>query len=112
MEEGLGLDSRELENGVKPEEAPPEARLRTYILVWLGIILLTGITFILSWTKVTGWEVFIALIIAGTQSALALFYFMHLGTEKAHIFKIIIPVVLAVLLVFMALTFSDVAFRR
>jgi hypothetical protein len=36
---------------------------------------------------------------------------MHLRDEKARIFKIFISLVLAILVVFLALTFSDVAFR-
>ena len=98
-------------NRENPEEDSPGADFRTYILAWLGIIILTGITFTLSQIKIGGWEVLIALFIAGTQSALALYYFMHLRDEKAGIFKILIPLVLIILVVFMALTFSDVAFR-
>jgi cytochrome c oxidase subunit IV len=95
----------------EPHGAAPETDFRVYIRVWLGIVLLTGITFTLSRVKAGGWEVLLALLIAGTQSALALYYFMHLRDERAGIFKVLIPLVLAVLLVFLALTFSDVAFR-
>jgi hypothetical protein len=38
-------------------------------------------------------------------------YYMHLRSEKELIFRIVIPLVLAVLLVFISLTFSDVVFR-
>ena len=85
---------------------------RTYVLTWLGIIVLTGTTFTLSRVKMGGWEILFALLIAATQSALALYFFMHLRGETARIFKILIPLVLVILVVFMALTFSDVAFRR
>jgi len=114
MHEGRESASREFEKGLqaKPENPAQEMGLRTYILVWLGIIILTGITYTLSRIKIEGWEVIIALVIAGAQAALALNYFMHLKSETAGIFKVIIPLVLAVLIVFMALTFSDVAFRR
>jgi hypothetical protein len=36
---------------------------------------------------------------------------MHLKSERMLIFKIIIPLVMAVFLVFIILTFADVAFR-
>jgi hypothetical protein len=36
---------------------------------------------------------------------------MHLTSERMLIFKIIIPLVIAVFLVFILLTFSDVVFR-
>jgi caa(3)-type oxidase subunit IV len=93
----------------KPEKA---AEFKTYILTWLGIIILTAITFTLSQIKMGGWQILVALLIAGTQSALALYFFMHLRGETGRVFKILIPLVLAILVVFMALTFSDVAFRR
>jgi caa(3)-type oxidase subunit IV len=93
------------------EKGNPAADLRTYLLAWLGIVILTGITFTLWKIKVGGWQVLAALLIAGTQSALALYYFMHLRDEKARIFKILIPLVLVILVVLLALTFSDVAFR-
>ncbi len=86
--------------------------VKTYFQVWVGILLLTATTFTLSRIKIGGWEVLIALLIAGMQSALALYFFMHLRQEKGRVFKVLIPLVLGVLLVFMALTFSDVAFRR
>jgi caa(3)-type oxidase subunit IV len=94
-----------------PDRGAMEKDFRVYVRVWLGIVILTGITFTLSRVKAGGWEVLLALLIAGTQSALALHYFMHLRDEKARIFKIFIPLVLAILVVFLALTFSDVAFR-
>ena len=91
---------------------PPEKRYGTYIAVWVGIILLTGLTFASSRMSAEGGHAIASLFIAGIQSGLALIYFMHLGSEKDRIFKVIIPLVLAVMLVFIGLTFSDVAFRR
>jgi caa(3)-type oxidase subunit IV len=54
----------------------------------------------------------IALAIAGTKSGLVLNYFMNLRSERLQIFRIMIPLVMAVFFVFIALTFSDVAFRQ
>jgi hypothetical protein len=36
---------------------------------------------------------------------------MHLRSEKLSIFRVIIPLVMAVFLVFILLTFADLAFR-
>jgi cytochrome c oxidase subunit 4 len=94
------------------ERLPSEKRYGTYIAVWLGIILLTGLTYAVSQMSAQGGHVVASLFIAGIQSGLALTYFMHLGSERDRIFKVIIPLVLAVMLVFIGLTFSDVAFRR
>ena len=84
---------------------------RTYILVWMGLIILTGMTFSVAGRDLGGWTVFIALVIAGTKSGLVLNYFMHLRSEKLLIFRVIIPLVMAVFLVFVLLTFADIAFR-
>jgi caa(3)-type oxidase subunit IV len=87
---------------------------RTYVVVWIGLIILTGITYTAATStalRFTGWAVLIALAIAGTKSGLVMNYFMHLTSERMLIFKIIIPLVIAVFLVFILLTFSDVVFR-
>ena len=85
-------------------------KYRTY-WVWLGLIVLTGTTVSVAGMELGRWPVFIALAIAGTKSGLVMNYFMHLRSEKLLIFKIIIPLVTAVFLVFIILTFADVAFR-
>ncbi len=82
-----------------------------YIRVWLGLILLTGITASVAGVDLGLWNVLIALAIAGTKSGLVMNYFMHLGSEKMTIFRVIIPLVVAVFVVFIILTFSDEAFR-
>jgi cytochrome c oxidase subunit 4 len=89
-------------------------RYRTYVFVWIGLIILTGITYTAATStllRFTGWAVLISLAIAATKSGLVLNYFMHLRSERLLIFKIIIPLVMAVFLVFIILTFADVAFR-
>ncbi len=110
MDEGHETLSGEIKASLRaePEKAPG---YRTYIFAWLGIVMLTGITFALSQIKMGAWQIFLALLIAGTQSALTLFYFMHLRRERGRIFRILIPLVLAILIVLLGLTFSDIAFR-
>ena len=84
---------------------------RTYVWVWLGLIVLTGITASVAGMDFGPWNVLIALTIAGAKSGLVLNYFMDLRSEKLTIFKVMIPLVVAVFLVFIILTFADVAFR-
>ena len=93
------------------EEKPPGLNYRTYVWVWLGLIILTGTTVSVAGMPLGRWPVFIALAIAGTKSGLILNYFMHLKSERLLIFKVIIPLVMVVFLVFIILTFADVAFR-
>jgi cytochrome c oxidase subunit IV len=93
------------------EETSHQTRNRTYLLAWLGLVILTGTTVSLAGMGLGRLAILSVLLIAGTKSALVLTYFMHLRSERMLIFKVIIPLVLAVFLVFIILTFSDVAFR-
>jgi cytochrome c oxidase subunit IV len=96
------------------EKANPMMRYRSYVWVWLALIILTGTTYAVATSetmRLGGWAVPIALAIAGTKSGLVLNYFMHLKSERLTLFRVIIPLVMAVFFVFIALTFSDVAFR-
>ena len=83
----------------------------TYWRIWIGLIILTGITVSLAGRDLGRWTILAALVIAGTKSGLVLTYFMHLPSERMLIFKVMIPLVIAVIFVFIILTFSDVAFR-
>jgi cytochrome c oxidase subunit 4 len=96
---------------MKPEEEIRKARYKTYALVWMILVILTGMTLSVAGMDLGGWTVLIALAIAGTKSGLILNYFMHLRSERLLIFRVIIPLVVAVFLVFILLTFSDLAFR-
>ncbi len=53
----------------------------------------------------------IVLAIAVIKSGLVLGYFMHLRYERGRLFKLMIPIVLAALTLFIGLTFTDIAFR-
>ncbi len=87
-------------------------RYRTYVWVWIGLVILTGLTYTVAvGIHPGGWAIVVALAIAGTKSGLVLSFFMHLKSERPLIFKIIIPLVISVFLVFVLLTFSDVVFR-
>jgi cytochrome c oxidase subunit 4 len=96
---------------MKPDKEIRKARYKTYALVWMTLIILTGMTLSAAGMELGRWTVLIALAIAGTKSGLILNYFMHLRSERLLIFKVIIPLVLAVFLIFILLTFADIAFR-
>ena len=96
---------------MKPGEEVRKTGYKTYALVWVILVILTGVTFSIAGMDLHGWTVLVALAIAGTKSGLVLNYFMHLRSEKLFIFRVIIPLVIAVFLVFILLTFADLAFR-
>ena len=86
-------------------------KYRTYILVWLGLFFLTGITVSLAGMNLGRLSILVPLLIAGLKSGLVLGYFMHLRYERGLLFKLMIPIALATLTIFIGLTFFDVAFR-
>jgi cytochrome c oxidase subunit 4 len=91
---------------------PEGCGLKTYILVWLGLVVLTGVAVSVAGMDLAGWSTAVALIIAFLKSGLILLYFMHLreGGELRFL-RWMIPGVLAILFLFTGLTFLDVAFR-
>ena len=84
---------------------------QTYILVWLGLVMLTGITVSIAGMNLGRLSIGIVLAIAAIKSGLVLSYFMHLKYETGLLFKLMIPIVLAALTIFIGLTFTDIAFR-
>ena len=93
------------------EEKIHLVKYRTYVLVWLGLVVLTGITVSLAGMNLRHLSISIPLLIAALKSGLVLGYFMHLKFERGLLFKLMIPIVLTILTIFIGLTFSDVAFR-
>ena len=85
---------------------------KIYVIVWVGLLVLTGITVSLAGMDFGRLSVVVVLIIAAVKSALVLNFFMHLKYEKGLLlFKLMIPGILAILVLFIGITFFDVAFR-
>ena len=81
-----------------------------YILVWIGLVVFTGLTVVVSGVSLKALAVTVALGIAATKSILVLLYFMHLKYEPP-LFKTLVFVVVLALVTFIILTFLDVLFR-
>jgi len=86
-------------------------KYQTYIFVWLGLVILTGVTVSMAGMNLGRLSIGIVLAIAAIKSGLVLSYFMHLKYETGLLFKLMIPIVLAALTIFIGLTFTDIAFR-
>jgi cytochrome c oxidase subunit 4 len=84
---------------------------RTYVWVWVGLVILTGLTVSLAGMNLGRLSIAMVLAIAAIKSGLVLGYFMHLKYETGLLFKLMIPIVLAALTIFIGLTFTDIAFR-
>ena len=81
-----------------------------YVLIWLGLVGLTGATVALAGIDLGGWVIITALTIASIKGLLVLNVFMHLQFED-RVFRIFALVAGAVLLIFITLTFFDYAFH-
>ncbi len=82
----------------------------TYVLVWLGLLVFTGLTVALAgfhWGKLS---VFSVILIAACKSSLVLYFFMHLKYERP-LFRTLVLVAVLTLTVFIALTFVDISYR-
>jgi cytochrome c oxidase subunit 4 len=88
-----------------------EMKYRTYVWVWVGLLILTGLTVSMAGMNLGRLSIAIVLAIAAIKSGLVLGYFMHLKYETGLLFKLMIPIVLAALTIFIGLTFTDIAFR-
>lgn len=82
----------------------------TYFIVWIGLLLFTVITVVVSLMQLGRLSVLAALAIASIKASLVLAIFMHLKYER-RIFKIMFFVTIITLTIFIGMTFFDVLYR-
>ncbi len=82
----------------------------TFILVWIGLLILTAITVGASVYYPGNVGVAVAMIVTPIKAALILMYFMHLKYEK-KVFVIMFLAAMSIFGVFLGLTFIDYLFR-
>ncbi len=82
----------------------------TFILVWIGLLVLTAMTVAASVYYPGKIGVGVAMIVTPIKAALILMYFMHLKYEK-KIFVIMFLSAMAIFGVFLGLTFIDYLYR-
>jgi cytochrome c oxidase subunit 4 len=80
-----------------------------YILVWLGLMTLTGVTVAVAGINFGGMTIATALIIASIKTYLVLTIFMHLRSESKT-FRVFVGVALLFLIISFILLFSDYSF--
>jgi len=81
-----------------------------YILVWVGLVVLTAITVTTASLNFGRVGILVVLAIAAIKSTLVLLYFMNLLFEKRLLLKILVPIAIGVLTIFIGLTYTDVLF--
>lgn len=86
----------------------PHTSYATFVIVWVALVLLTGLLVILSHfgPKAAVWGL---LTISPLKAGLVFYYFMHLKYEDL-LLKSIILVALGTLITFFVLLFADIAF--
>ncbi|HRI45569.1 MAG TPA: cytochrome C oxidase subunit IV family protein [Ignavibacteriaceae bacterium] len=80
-----------------------------YIIVWLALLILTGVTVAVAGINFGGLTIATALLIASIKSYLVLTIFMHLKNES-KVFSLFVGVALLFLLVSFVLLFADYSF--
>lgn len=93
------------------EERLHHSHLGRYALVWIALMILTGLTYWLSRFHFPGgWAITVALAIAAGKSALVALFFMHLWDQRgANRLVFITSIVFVALLI--GLTVADYATR-
>jgi cytochrome c oxidase subunit 4 len=81
-----------------------------YVLIWAGLLALTGLTVALAGVNLGRWIILSTLTIASIKSLLVLNVFMHLKFED-RVFRIFALVAGLTLAIFVILTFFDYAFQ-
>lgn len=92
------------------EQAHAPVPYRTFVVVWVLLLILTTTTVAVSRIHLGPLNIWAALGIASLKSALVIFFFMHLKYERL-LFKLCLLTALVTLAIFIGLTFFDVLYR-
>jgi cytochrome c oxidase subunit 4 len=82
-----------------------------YLAVWGVLLALTALTVIAASFHLRRGAVVLALGIAAVKSVLVALYFMHLRWEKRLLIRLMLPITLATLAIFIGLTYTDILRR-
>jgi len=92
------------------EHEPHVVSYGQYILIWLGLLALTGTTVAVAGVDLGRWVIITAIGIASIKSVLVVNIFMHLRFED-RVFRIFVLVAVVTLVIFIVMTFFDYAFH-
>jgi cytochrome c oxidase subunit 4 len=83
---------------------------RTFIFIWIGLLVLTGLTIAVAQIDLGALNIWVALSIASCKSALVVAVFMHMKYEQ-RLFKLSLLAALVILAFFIGFAFVDVLYR-
>jgi cytochrome c oxidase subunit IV len=87
------------------------SHLLRYLYVWIALLVLTAITVTTASLNFGRAGILVVLAIAAAKSTLVLLFFMHLSTEKRLLLKILVPIAICTLAIFIGLTYMDILNR-
>lgn len=96
-----------IDEAIKKKNQRP---ISTYILIWFGLLVLTGVTITAAGLNLGTLSILAAIVIAAVKSTLVVLFFMHIKYED-RVFKMMLGLAILTLVVIMVLTFADVSFR-
>ena len=82
----------------------------TYILVWFGLLVFTGLTVTVSGMNLGRLSIIIPLLIASSKAGMVIYFFMHLKYEGI-LFKVMLLITLLMVTIFIGFTFFDISYR-
>ena len=83
---------------------------KTNILIWLVLLLLTGLTVLVAGIDLGRYGILLNILIASVKAGFIVYIFMHLKYEPV-LFKLMLFFVLFTLTTIIVLTFLDVLYR-
>lgn len=83
---------------------------KTFILVWIVLLILTGVTIRAAQMRMGAWSMLANILIASTKASLVLWFFMHLKFER-KMFKLLLFVPIITISIIIGLTFFDIWYR-
>ncbi len=90
-------------------DAPHTVSYTRYLMIWLVLVMLTGLTVALAGIDLGRWIIITALTIASIKTVMVVEVFMHLKFEDKT-FRLFVLVACVTLAIFITLTFFDYAF--
>ncbi len=95
---------------MKEQEKHIVVSTKTFVLIWLALLVLTGVTIKAAQMRMGEWSILANLLIASTKASLVLWFFMHLKYEKM-VFKLLFLIPIATITIIIGLTFFDIWYR-
>jgi len=92
------------------KQEPHIVSTKTFILIWIALLLLTALTIKAAEMQMGKWSMLANLLIASTKAGLVLWIFMHLKYER-RVFKLLLLVPIGTITIIIGLTFFDIWYR-